>query len=86
MDPYNLQLMDKIDQIYTKAPFYGSRRITVTLRKDGHSVNWKRVQRLMRLMGLEAIYPKGNLSKRNQAHKIYSYLLNDVQINRPNLV
>ena len=86
IDPYNLQLMDEIDRIYTKTPFYGSRRMTVSLRKLGHLVNRKRIQRLMRLMGLEAIYPKGNFSKRNQAHKIYPYLLNDVQIDRPNLV
>jgi putative transposase len=86
MDPFNLQLMDEIDRLNTKTPFYGSRRITVSLRKLGHPVNRKRIQRLMRLMGLEAIYPKGNLSKRNQAHKIYPYLLNNVQINRPNLV
>ena len=86
MDPFSLQLMDEIDRIYTKTPFYGSRRITVSLRKLGYSINRKRIQRLMRLMGLEAIYPKGNLSKRNQAHKIYPYLLNDFEINRPNLV
>lgn len=86
MDPYNLQLMDEIDRIYTKTPFYGSRRITACLKKVGHSVNRKRIQRLMRLMGLEAIFPKGNLSKRNHAHKIYPYLLNDFQISRPNLV
>ena len=52
----------------------------------GHSVNRKRIQRLMRLMGLEAIYPKGNMSKRRQDHKIYPYLLNDIQIDRPNMV
>lgn len=86
IDPYTLQLMDQIDRIYTKTPFYGSRKITVNLHKLGHSVNRKRIQRLMRLMGLEAIYPKGNLSKRRQDHKIYPYLLNDVQIDCPNRV
>ncbi len=86
MDPFDLQIMDEIDRIFTKTPFYGSRRITVSLRKLDYAVNRKRIQRLMRVMGLEAIYPKGNLSKRNQAHKIYPYLLNDVQINRPNFV
>jgi len=86
IDPFSLQLMDEIDRIFTKTPFYGSRRITVSLRKLGYAVNRKRIQRLMRVMGLEAIYPKGNLSKRNQAHKIYPYLLNDVQISRPNFV
>ena len=86
MDPYNLQLMDEIDRIYTKIPFYGSRKITVSLQKLGHSVNRKRIQRLMRLMGLEAIYPKGNMSKKRQDHKIYPYLLNDIQIDRPNMV
>ena len=75
IDPFDLQIMDEIDRIFTKTPFYGSRRITVSLRKLDYAVNRKRIQRLMRVMGLEAIYPKGNLSKRNQAHKIYPYLL-----------
>jgi putative transposase len=82
----NLKLMRLIDQEYTRCPFYGSRRWTVWLKKQGHAVNRKRVQRLMRLMGLEAIYPKPNLSLPDRQHKVYPYLLRDVAIVRPNQV
>src|SRR5262249_16385381 len=58
----NLRLMRQIDEQYTACPFYGSRRLTAALRQQGEAVNRKRVQRLMRLMGLEAIYPKPRLS------------------------
>jgi putative transposase len=83
----NLCVMDLIDRIYTATPFYGSRRMVVELR-NRHSmvVNRKRVQRLMRLMRLEAIYPKPRLTQRNQQHKIYPYLLRDVGITRINQV
>lgn len=84
--PLNLELMRLIDQQYTKAPFYGSRRMTASLGREGHDVNRKRVQRLMRLMGIEAIYPRPNTSRRNEEHKIYPYLLRDVAIVRPNQV
>src|SRR5207247_2839567 len=60
--PANLALMRLIDRQYTDYPFYGSRRMTAWLQVAGHAVNRKRVQRLMRQMGLEAIYPKPNLS------------------------
>jgi putative transposase len=86
MDPYNLELMDKIDEQYLKTPFYGSRKMVVCLRNAGYQVNRKRVQRLMQLMGLEAIYPKANLSKRRHDHKIYPYLLKGLTIDRPNQV
>ncbi|MBF0467082.1 MAG: IS3 family transposase, partial [Nitrospirae bacterium] len=75
-----------IDEQYTKPPFYGSRRMVVTLRGIGHEVNRKRIQRLMRVMGIEAIYPKPMLSKANPEHKIYPYLLRDLEINRNNHV
>jgi len=80
----NLFLMREIDKIYTKYPFYGSPRITHELKKYG--VNHKRVERLMRLMGLEAIFPRRNLSQKNDGHKIYPYLLKGVTIARPNQV
>jgi len=86
MDPYNLELMDKIDEQYLKTPFYGSRKMVVCLRNAGYQVNRKRIQRLMQLMGLEAIYPKANLSKRRHDHKIYPYLLKGLTIDRPNQV
>jgi putative transposase len=67
-------------------PFYGSRRIRGWLSDQGHLVNRKRVQRLMRTMGIAALYPKRNLSLANQAHKVYPYLLRNLVIDRPNQV
>jgi putative transposase len=82
----NLALMRLIDEEYTRHPFYGTRRMAAWLGKDmGHEVNRKRVQRLMRLMGLEAIYPKRNLSA-GSGHKVYPYLLRGVKVERPDQV
>ena len=86
IDQYNLTLMRLIDEQYTRTPFYGSRKMTEFLNRNGHYVNRKRVQRLMRQMGIEAIYPKRNLSRSNPEHKIYPYLLRDLRIDRPNQV
>ena len=74
--------MRLIDEQYTAQPVYGSRRMTAWLQRDGHAVNRKRVQRLMRLMGLEAVYPKPKLSVAGQGHKVFPYLLRDVTIGR----
>lgn len=82
----NLDLMNELDELYTRMPFYGSRRMTAELRNRGYEVNRKRVSRLMGVMGLEAIYPKRNLSKPAPGHKIYPYLLRDVEIVRPDQV
>lgn len=82
----NLRLMRLIDQEYTAHPFLGSRRLTKWLIEQGEEVNRKRVQRLMRVMGLEAIYPKPKLSARGRGHRIYPYLLRDVSIRRPDQV
>jgi putative transposase len=83
----NLRLMRLIDQEYTAHPFYGSRKMTKWLREvPGEEVNRKRVQRLMRLMGLEAIYPRPRLSLGGRGHRIYPYLLRDVAIERPDQV
>jgi putative transposase len=82
----NLRLMRKIDEQYTARPFYGSRRMTRWLIDQGEEVNRKRVQRLMRTMGLEAIYPKPRLSAAGTGHKIYPYLLRGVTIQRPDQV
>ncbi len=71
----DLRLMRRIDEQYTARPFYGSRRMTVWLNEQGEEVNRKRVQRLMRVMGLEAIYPKPRLSLAGKGHRIYPYLL-----------
>lgn len=85
-DPQSEALMRLIDEQYTERPVYGYRRMTIWLRREGNAVNFKRVQRLMRLMGLEAIYPKPSLSKRNKEHQITPYLLRNVAIKRPNHV
>jgi putative transposase len=84
--PENLRLMRLIDQEYTAHPFYGSRKMTRWLVQEGETVNRKRVQRLMRLMGLEAIYPKPKLSAAGRGHRIYPYVLRDVSIERPDQV
>lgn len=88
MSSDNLKLMRRIDEIYTESPDYGSRQIRDTLNKEGYKVNRKRIQRLMKLMGIEAIYPKRNLSKpgKGSEHKIYPYLLRNKAITRPNQV
>jgi putative transposase len=82
----NLGLMRLIDEQYLKTPFYGSRRMVWWLERQGYVVNRKRVQRLMRLMGIEAIYPKPRTTVRNGEHRIFPYLLRDRVINRPNQV
>jgi putative transposase len=78
----DLRLMRRIDEQYTARPFYGSRRMTIWLNEQGEEVNRKRVQRLMRLMGLEAIYPKPRLSLAGKGHRIYPYLLRGVKVER----
>jgi len=83
---YNEHLMGLIDEQYTRTPFYGVPRMTVWLRLQGHEVNPKRVRRLMRAMGLEAIYPKRRLSAPSESHRIYPYLLRGVKIKYPNQV
>ena len=81
-----LAVMRRIDELHLDYPFYGSRRMAVVLRDDGWAVNRKRVQRLMRVMGLEAIYQKPNTSRPHPDHKVYPYLLRDLIIDRPNQV
>jgi putative transposase len=82
-DAYNLGLMRLIDEQFTKRPFYGVPRMTACLRAMGFGVNPKRVRRLMRVMGLEAIYPKPRLSAHGPDHKVYPYLLKGVTVDRP---
>jgi putative transposase len=79
---FNLMLMRLLDEQYTRTPFYGSPRMTAWLQKQGYAVNHKRIERLMEVMGLQAIYPKPNLSKPAPGHRIYPYLLRDVKIER----
>ena len=86
ISPYNQLLMNLIDEQYTKTPFYGVPRMTVWLKAQGHNVNHKRIESLMKLMGIQAIYPKRNLSKINNQNRIYPYLLKYLTINKPNQV
>lgn len=76
----NLKLMRLIDEIYTDCPFYGSRRITETLINQGFEINRKRTQRLMQTMGIKVIYPRPNLSKPDNSHRKFPYLLKGVKI------
>ncbi len=82
----DLVLMDLIDQQYLSTPFYGSRRMKVWLWGQGYLVNRKRVQRLMRTMGLQAIYRRPRTSRPGPGHKVYPYLLGSMKITRPNQV
>ena len=82
----NLVLMREIDEQYMRTPFYGWPRMTAYLRRQGYKVNPKRIRRLLHKIGLVAIYPKKNTSKRDHAHKIYPYLLRGLKIVRPNQV
>jgi putative transposase len=78
----DLETMVLIDKLHLERPFYGARKIAFVLSKRGHKICRKRVARLMRLMGIEAIYRKPNLSKRHPQHKIYPYLLRNMVIDR----
>jgi putative transposase len=82
----DLELMRLIDEEYTRHPFYGSRKIRIYLKRQGHSVGRKRVQRLMRKMGIQSVAPKPNTSAPRKNHKIYPYLLKGLNINRPDMV
>jgi putative transposase len=86
VDPDDLALMRRMDELYLAWPFYGSRRMVAVLRREGVVANRKRVRRLMRVMGLEAIYQKPNTSQGHPDHKVYPYLLRGLIIDRPNQV
>jgi putative transposase len=78
--------MRLIDEQYLMAPFYGSPKMTAHLRREGYPVNHKRIKRLMRLMGLQAIYPKRKTTVPSKEHKTYQYLLRGLEITHPNHV
>lgn len=82
----NLALMRMIDEQFTRTPFYGYRRMTVYLRRQGLTINGKRVARLMRNMGLQAVYPRPRTSQAAPQHPKYPYLLRGLEIQRPNQV
>lgn len=81
-----LDLLNRVDRIFTEHPVYGSRRLQVALLREGISVGRRRVRRLMRKLGLAAVRPKRNTSKPHPEHKIYPYLLRDRAIDQPNQV
>jgi len=82
----DLTLMKLIDRQYLATPFYGARRMAAWLRNQGYQINRKRVRRLMRIMGLKAIYRRPRTSKPAPGHKVYPYLLSGMEITRPNQV
>jgi putative transposase len=82
----NLLFMRLLDEQYTRAPFYGSRKMTEWLATEGHEVNRKRVSRLMELLGIQAVYPKPKLSQPGEGHRIYPYLLGGATVERVNQV
>jgi putative transposase len=86
VDASDLLFSRLIDEEYTRRPFYGSRKMVVFLKETGHSVNRKRVQRLMRQMGLAGMAPGPNTSRPHPEHKVYPYLLRGVLVVRPNQV
>ncbi len=85
-DPEDLKLMERLDRLHTDRPFYGSRKLALVLSTPKAPVNRKRVQRLMRVMGLEALYCRPRTTISDREHKVYPYLLRDVPITRPNQV
>ena len=84
--PLNQHLMNLIDEQYTRTPFYGVEKMTAWLKRQAYPVNRKRIRRLMRKMGLEAVYPGPRLSISNKEHRKHPYLLRDLIINRPDQV
>jgi putative transposase len=80
---FNLHLMRLIDEQYLRTPFYGWPRMTAYLQRQGYAVNHKRVQRLMQVMGIQAIYPRPKTTVRSPEHKVYPYLLRNLAITRP---
>jgi len=82
----NLALMRRLDELNLEHPFYGSRRLTALLHREGQPVNRKRVARLLELMGVEVVYPKRNLSQPGEGHRIYPYLLEGLEITGPDQV
>ena len=82
----NLAVMRRLDELHLDYPAYGSRRLTVLLQREGQSINRKRVSRLLKIMGLEAVYPRRSLSQPGEGHRIYPYLLKGLDISGPDQV
>jgi putative transposase len=86
LKPPEQEVLNRMDEIFTEHPYYGNRRMMHVLRAEGFRIGRKRIRRYYQILGIEAIYPKMNLSKRNQAHKVYPYLLRGLEITKPDQV
>jgi putative transposase len=84
--PENLALMRRLDELHLAHPVYGSRRLTALLQREGQAINRKRVLRLLEVMGVQVVYPKGGLSQPGEGHRIYPYLLEGLDISGPDQV
>jgi putative transposase len=80
------KVLGRIDEIFTEHPYYGTKRMSHVLKSEGLSVSRKMVRKYYQILGIETVYPKINLSRRNQAHKVYPYLLNNIEVTYPNQV
>lgn len=86
ISPEDLALMRRIDELHLDYPFAGSRMLRDLLKREGHAVGRRRVARLMKRMGIEALYRRRNTSRRHAGHRVYPYLLRDLRVERPNQV
>lgn len=86
LSSYDLEVLRTMDEIFTEHPYYGTRRMMAVLREQGYDIGRKKIRRYYGILGLKTIYPKMNLSKRNQTHKVYPYLLKDMVIDKSNHV
>ena len=86
LEESDYKIMRAIDEIFTEHPYYGARRMSQVLKKEGYNIGRKKIKKYYQIMGIEAVYPKMNLSRRNQAHKIYPYLLRDLEVTYPKQV
>lgn len=86
LDENDLKVMTTIDEKYTMHPYFGTRRMAKYLQSQGVNIERKGIRRYYRIMGIEAVYPKMNLRKRNQSHKVYPYLLKDLDVTYSNQV
>lgn len=86
LDDSDYKALSRIDEIFTEHPYYGTRRMSHVLKSEGLNVSRKMVRKYYQILGIETVYPKINLSRRNQAHKVYPYLLNNIEVTYPNQV
>ncbi|KJV77826.1 HTH-like domain protein [Rickettsia hoogstraalii str. RCCE3] len=83
LDDKEYRVLNRIDEIFTEHPYYGTRRMSHVLKSEGLNVSRKMIRKYYKILSIEAVYPKINLSRRNQAHKVYPYLLNNIEVFAP---